>query len=115
MSKIFEKLKAAAQSERTVELEGETIVVKGLKRSERNRIQTEATSARGKLNGVLFEAMLLAACCYDKAGEYIQPDYRDWDLQSHITGPLVAAVVEVNGLDDEEVKALVKKSDTTPS
>jgi hypothetical protein len=113
---IFENLKKTPAAERIVSLGSETVLVRGLKRSQKNELQNEATSSRGKLNGVKYEGLLLAACCLDpKTNDPIQPDYREWDLPQHLCGPLVSAIIEVNGLDDEEAKTLVKKSDTTES
>lgn len=113
---IFDNLKNAGVEERTVEISGQKILVRGLKRSEKNQLHTEATSSKGKFDGVKWEALMLAACCLDPdTNEPIQPDYREWDLPAYICGPLVAAVIQVNGLDEDEAKALVKKSDSTPS
>lgn len=119
MSAIFDKLLETPPSERVVESAGGEVLVRGMKTSERLKLQTQSTSSRGKIDNAKFQSLLLSACCLDPETEDpIEPDWREWDkIDSGVAAPLVVAVAEVIGLDDDETKALIsaKKLDTTES
>ena len=119
MSAIFDKLLATQPSERTVESAGGEVLVRGMKTSKRLELQTQATSSRDKIDNAKFQSLLLSACCLDpKTEDPIEPDWREWDkIDSGVAAPLVVAVAEVIGLDDDKTKTLIsaKKSDTTES
>lgn len=112
MSTIFNKLKAQKPAEETIAVGGETVLVRGLKRSKRQELLLECMAPNGKADNERFEAELAAACCLDpKSQQPIQVDWREWDLESYIFEPLIKAVGRVNGLDNDN-EAAAKKSDT---
>lgn len=109
------KIKAAKPREKQVVIDGDTLTVKGLSRVAKNELVNKCSKA-GKIDNDRLESALLAACVYDPADDTLLiPDPSEWDVPSHIAGPLVKACIEVCGFDDEEAKALEKKSEATES
>lgn len=117
MSAAFDALKNIPVAEKSVELAGQKLVVIGLTRSRKAEITADCTSRKtGRIDNALLESKYLACCvCDSTTREPIQPDFREWNLSSHVVAPLVAACVEVNGLDEEEATALLKKSESAQS
>jgi len=111
---LREKLKAAKPREKRLTLDGDKYLVRGLSRVRKNEL-VEKCQAKGKLNNALLEATLLSECVYDPAdGKLVMSDPNDWDVPSHIAGPLIKACIEVCGFDDsDEAAALEKKSEAT--
>lgn len=110
---LREKLKAAKPREKRLTLDGDEYLVRGLSRVRKNEL-VEKCQAKGKLNNTLLEATLLSECVYDPAdGKLVMDDPSDWDVPSHIAGPLVKACIDVCGFDDSEASVLEKKSETT--
>ncbi|MCA9130748.1 MAG: hypothetical protein KDB22_26865 [Planctomycetales bacterium] len=111
---LFADLKAIPPAEKTVDLGGgRKVVVIGLSRTDKCDMVASCTSKKtGRCDNQLLESKYLARCvCDPETREPIQPDCREWNLASHVAAPLVSACVEVNGLDEEEAEALLKKSD----
>lgn len=106
---LRDKLKAYKPRETTVEIDGDAFLVRGLGRIRKNEL-VDKCSAKGKLDNEKLESMLLAECVCDPAtGELVMSDPADWDVPSHVSGPLVKAVLEVCGFDNDEARQLEKK------
>lgn len=112
---LLEKLKAHKPKEKTVTVEGDDYLVVGLGRVRKNALLNDS-QLKGKLDGATLESNLLAACvCDPSTREPLMPLPGEWDIPSHIAAPLVAACIEVLGLDSDESKVLEKKSEETPA
>lgn len=108
---LRKKLKQAKSKEITVEIDGDSYLVRGLTRTAKNKLAQSATPIDGgKMDVDSFEAMMLAACVYDPAdGELLISEPREWDdVPSHITGPLVAACTDVCGFEEKKDKEAAK-------
>ena len=109
------KIKSAKPREKQVVIDGDTLTVRGLSRVAKNELVNKCTKV-GKIDNDKLESLLLASCVYDPSDDtLLMPDPADWDVPSHVAGPLVKACIEVCGFDDEEAKALEKKSEPTES
>lgn len=112
---LRDKLKAKTVKTKTVTIDGDEYLVKGLSRVAKNELVNNSMDGK-KMNNARFEASLLAACvCDPSTGEPVMPDAKDWDIPSHIAGPLVAEVMKVCGFGDDEVSEYQKKSDEQAS
>lgn len=106
---LRDKLKAYKPRETQVEIDGDVFLVRGLGRVRKNEL-VDKCSSKGNLNNEKLEAMLLAECVFDpSSGELVMSDPADWDVPSHVSGPLVKAVLEVCGFDSDEARQLEKK------
>ena len=112
---LKDKLKAAKPRIKPVTIDGDTFSVVGLGRIQKNDIVSKSQK-NGKIDNENLEALLLAACVCDPAsGNPLMPDPAEWDVPSHIAGPLVKACIEVCGFDDDEASQLAKKLEETQS
>ena len=110
-----DKIKSAKPRETIVVIDGDSFLVCGVGRIQKNELVARS-QVKGALNNASLEANLLAACVLDPATfEPVMSDPADWDVPSHIAGPLVRACIEVCGFDDDEAKQIEKKSETTES
>ena len=106
---LRDKLKAAKPLEKTVEIDGDIFLVRGLSRIRKNELASKCT-VKGTLDNEKLEACLLAECVCDPAtGELVMSEPTDWDVPAHIAGPLVKACIECCGFDRDEAKQLEKK------
>jgi hypothetical protein len=109
------KIKSAKPRETTVVIDGDAFLVRGVGRIQKNELVAKSQN-KGSLNNANLEANLLAACVLDPVTfEQVMADPADWDVPSHIAGPLVRACIEVCGFDDDEAKQIEKKSETAES
>lgn len=115
-SDLRERLKAKRPKELTVIIDGDTFLVRGIGRIQKNALVERCQHAKtGKMNTPLFESEILAACVCDPAtGEPVMPDPADWDIPADVSGPLVDACTDVCGFNRSERDA-VKNSDATES
>lgn len=95
----------------------ERFLVKGLKRSKRSEVFASCRKADGKMDNPKTEGVFMSLCvCDAETGEpvYTEAEWQKWDeLPAGITGPLVAEIMRLNGMDDEDVGREVKNSDST--
>ena len=119
---IWNRIKSKPVKTLVIEVDGEKLVIRGMKRSEKNAMIANSTNKRGDVDNVALEGRFLAFCvceCDDagNCGEPVQPDFRQWDdVPSDFAGPCIKAVREVCGLDDDDlVRHTEKKSEATGS
>jgi hypothetical protein len=110
---LWDKLKAAKPKEATVDIDDDTqLLIIGLSRVAKTSMVAECTKRNGKIDNAALESKLLAACVHDpETREKVQPDPREWDVAAHISGPCIAAAMQCCGFDDEELEAMIKKSE----
>lgn len=109
------KIKSAKPREKQVVVDGDTVLVRGLTRVRKNELVNKCQKA-GKMDSDKLEAALLSECVFDPSDNtLLMSDPNDWDVPSHIAGPLVKACIEVCGFDDDEARQLEKKSEATES
>lgn len=112
---LRDKLKARKPKEITLNLDGEKVIVRGIPRSLKNQIAARC-EVKGKLDNQKLEAELLAACVIDpETNAPAMPDLNDWDIPADVAGPLVAACIEVCGLDSSEYRDKLKNFEPTGS
>lgn len=115
---LMQKLQEKKVLVETVEIDGDKFEVRGLSKLARSKVFAEARSKSGKVNSDKLESLLLCACVLDAAtGEAIcEPaKWQEWEsIPSHVTAPLVAAVMKVCGLDRQDLGD-PKDSDSTES
>ena len=106
---LKEKLKSAKVMTEHVVIDGDEYLVRGLSRIRKNEL-VEKNSPKGRLDTAAFEGAVLAECVLDPAtSEPVMPDPADWDIPSHVAGPLVKACLKVCGFDEGEARQLEKK------
>ena len=100
-----------------VTIAGESFLIVGKTRRERGAIFARCRKKDGSVDGDRLEAMLLAECVHDpETGQPIfsVAEYRAWDdVDSGLTGPLLAEVMRVLGMDKQDIGP--KGSDSTES
>lgn len=116
---LRERLAAKPLPETIITVAGERLVVKGLTRSKRSEIFASCRKADGKMDTRKIEGAMMSACvCDPDSGEkvFAESEWEQWDnVSAAITGPLVAEIMKLNGMDDDDVGREVKNSDTTAS
>lgn len=95
----------------------ERFAVVEIDRAERSRKFAECTSKSGDRDFAKLEGVLMSRCVRDPdTGDevYSEDDWRKWDaLGSGTTGPLMAEVMRLNGMDNQDIGREVKNFDTT--
>ena len=119
MSSLRERLEAKPLQQIVVTVRGERFTVVEIDRAERSRISAACVDKHGKRDFEMLEGMLLSRCVRDPDTDtevYSVEEWSKWNaLGSGTTGPLMAEVMKLNGLDNEDVGREVKNSDTTTS
>ena len=114
---IWKRIKESKPKSVDVEVDGESLHIRGMTRAEKNALVAGCT-IKNKLDNDLLEAKVLAFCvCDPETKEPIQIDHREWDdVPAAFAGPLVNACIPLCGFDDSELtRKQEKKSDTTGS
>lgn len=115
---LLERLKAKQIKTETVSLDGETVKVVGMSKSERGEVFAACRNRKGKLDNEKLEGLMLARCLRDpETGERIATDdqWKEFDsMPAHVTAPAVASVMRVCGLDQQDLGD-PKDSDSTES
>ena len=110
---LSERLKKKCVRARSVVIDGDVYNVKGLSKRARGELFAKARRKDLSLNTDVLESLLLSACVSDEAEDYASK--ADWDdAPSDITGPLVKVIMQVCGMDSEDL-ADPKDSDATQS
>ena len=116
---LRERLQAKGLPESTITVSGEKFLIVGLSRSSRSSLFASCKKADGKSDVNKLESMLLSKCVLDPESReqvFGVDECSQWDgLPASITGPLMAEIMKLNGLDDDDVGREVKNSDTTAS
>lgn len=117
MSSLRERLRTIEKPESTLTIRGEKFLVVGLTRTHRAEVFAACRKADGKADTAKMEGVLLSSCVRDPESreELFSPDdWRSWDdLPAAITGPLVAEILSLNGMDNDDIGREVKNSGTT--
>lgn len=114
MSTLGQRLKAMAPPEMRVQVQGETFLLRGLKRSERSTVYADSQDKNGKTDFAKLEGLVLAKCVLDaQTKETVLDDWKEWgDVPAAVTGPLIGALMKLNGFDNEDL-GKAKNLDTT--
>lgn len=112
---LGEKLRSKQNKVVEVVVDGETCLVRGLGRIAKNELLESCHDGKN-LDARKLEAGILAACvCDPETNEPALPNPEDWDLPSHISGPLVEACMKVCGFGADEIETATKNSNATAS
>jgi hypothetical protein len=113
---LLAKLKEKQVRTETIEVDGDKFELRGLSKLERSKVFASARNSKsGKMDNDKLESLLLSACVFEPGGGAVTSDWKEWSgLPSHITGPLVAGVMRVCGLDQQDLGD-PKDSDSTES
>lgn len=113
---LKDKVLARKPKTETVNVEGDDFLIVGKSRRDRGVLFAKARNKKdGQVDSDKLEGLLLAACvCDPETKEPLLGDFRDWDgVDSAITGPLVAHIMRICGLDKQDFGP--KDSDSTES
>lgn len=100
---LSERLKKKAIKSERVTVDGDLYLVTGKSKLDRSKIYAKARRKDGTLDVDKLETEFLVECVTDEEGSRAAAD--DWNASpSHITGPLVNAVMGVCGLDKDDLK-----------
>lgn len=118
MSSLRERLEKRGREESILTIRGERFKVVELPKGQRAEVIARNRDSKGKLKTSL-DAEFLSLCVCDPddgCPVYTIGESAMWDaLGSGFTGPLMAEVMRLNGLDDDDVGREVKKSETAES
>jgi hypothetical protein len=107
---LFDALKNAKVAEEVVTVGGNGYLVIGLMSDAREELFSLGRTKKGEPNGTLGKRFLAACVCDPATREPIQPDFREWNIPSHLATPLNIAIRDVCGLDEEEAEEMAKNS-----
>lgn len=112
---LSEKLKLKECLQQTIEVDGDQYVVQGKTKRERGALFAQARRKNGTVNGDRLESLLLVACVMD-AADGSRATEEEWNAApSHITGPLINAIMAVCGMDKDDLGTDPKDSDSIES
>lgn len=114
MSLSEKLLKKKCPSER-VTVDGMEFIVTGKSLNDTAAITAKCRNAKGVLNGDMMDRELLAACVTDSDGVSDMTPAQWGQVPRAVTGPLMTVVLNLCGLDREDVKRSPKDSDSTES
>lgn len=118
MSSLRERLEKRGREETILTIRDERFLVVELPKGQRAEVLARNRDGKGRLKPGL-DAEFLSLCVHDpESGQplYTVEESAGWDkLGSGFTGPLIAEVMRLNGLDDEDVGRQKKKSATAES
>lgn len=101
---LKDRLKKKHAPVKVVVVDGDTYHVRGLSLLDKENVFAKVRHKKtGELEKTRLDASFLAACVSDENGEVCSID--DWlGAASYITGPLMTVVLEVNGMDRDDVE-----------
>lgn len=116
---LKERLAKKSAPESVLTILDERFLVVGLSRTERAELFEKCTLKDGKRDFKRLEGVALSTCVKDpdsRQSVYTVEEWQKWDnLPSAFTGPLVAEVMRLNGMDDADVGREVKNSGSADS
>lgn len=119
MSSLRERLEARGLEESTLTIRGERFRVVELDKGDRLDLLAACRDGKGLIDNRKLENVFLSACVKDPdSGEtvYGQDESHLWDHRgAGFTGPLMAEIMRLNGLDNDDVGREVKKSEPAGS
>lgn len=114
MSLSEKLLKRKCPSER-VTIDGIEFIVTGKSLNDTAALNAKCRSSKGVLDGDKLDRELLAACVADADGVSDMTPQQWGEVPRSITGPLMTVVLNLCGLDRDDVKRSPKDSDSTES
>lgn len=112
---LSEKLLKRECPKETVTVDGLDFIVRGLSLNDTAALMAKCRSAKGVLDGDKIDRELLAACVSDVDGSNDMTSKQWGEVPRAITGPLLSVVLNLCGLDKEDVKRSPKDSGSTES
>lgn len=115
MSRLTEELLKIECKVEVVTIGTLSFVVTGKSLNDGGAIMAKARKANGTLNGDKLDRLLLESCVsHPVDGSKTSAD--DWGrMPRHITGPLMATIMSVCGMDKDDFQRDPKDSDSTES
>lgn len=111
---LRDKLLSAKPKEVLVTADGLDFLVVGLTKTERSTLFFDAKGQSKNIDPGKVENAFLTQCVLDPDSREQVMAGEEWDaLPASITGALFAEVMRLNGLDNEDVGRVVKKSEAT--
>lgn len=109
---LAERLKKKQCPHKLVEVDGIVFKVSGLSLRDRAECFAKGRNKKsGKADGTRTDAVFLSKCVSDDNGDTMTAD--EWlDVPACITGPLMSVVIELNGLDADDVEGLSDPKDS---
>lgn len=118
MSSLRDRLEARSPEESLLTIRGERFKITELPKGKRAEVIARHRDKDGKISPTL-DGEMLSSCVFDPESGcaiYSVDESAKWDaLGSGFTGPLMAEVMKLNGLDNDDVGREVKKSETVES
>jgi preprotein translocase subunit SecD len=100
---LSERLRKKQIKVERVTVDGDAYVVTGKSKLDRSKIYAKARRKDGTVDTDKLETELLVECVTDEEGTVATAE--DWNTTpSHVTGPLVTAVIGVCGMDRDDLK-----------
>lgn len=114
---LAERILSKKPKEMTVSVDGLDFIVRGLTKTQRSGLMASAPKKGRAVDNDQLEELFLSTCVIDPAtNSPVIPveQHRNWgQVPAEITGALFAVVMQLNGLDNEDVGKTVKKSEAT--
>lgn len=118
MSSLRERLEQRGQEKSVLTIRGERFKVIELPKGQRAEVIARNRNSKGGIMPTL-DAEMLSLCVLDPETDapiYPVEESASWEqVGSGFTGPLMAEVMRLNGLDNDDVGREVKKSETAES
>ena len=109
---LAEELKKRSVKVDRVTIDGFEFVVTGLSRADRSALMAKHRRKDGTLDGNKFDSHALSERVAMADGSVLTP--AEWDATpAHISGPLMAVVMNVCGFDKDDIQRDPKDSDST--
>ena len=109
---LKERLLSKLPKSETVSVDGESFLVRGLTHLSRAKCFSDGRDKKGDMPAGRVELNFLSECVCDPETQQTVMNWSEWSsVPSHITGPLVSKVRELNGLDSEDIGK--KQEDTS--
>lgn len=112
---LSEKLKKKACKSERVTIDGDCFIVTGKSLNDTSAIMAKARKANGTLNADKLDRLLLEACVSDPDDGSSMPADEWGGVSRHITGPLMATIMSVCGMDKDDFQRDPKDSGSTES
>lgn len=112
---LSEKLKKIPCKSERVTIDDAVFVVTGKSLNDTAAIMAKARKANGTLNGDKLDRLLLEACVTDPDDGSTMPEKEWGGISRHVTGPLMATIMSVCGMDKDDFQRDPKDSGLTES
>ena len=111
---LSERLRSKKPKVERVLVDGDIYLVSSKSKLERGRLFARSKKKDGSINSDMLESLMLEACVTTEDGT--NAPVQDWDMApSYVTGPLINAIMSVNGMDKDDLGRDPKDLDSTES